>query len=176
MNEMWVQHFDSEAKHQFKQWKHVQSTVKFRKIDSAGKVMASVFWKVSWMSIWKGESVTGQYYAQQLQRLKQAIIARRKGKWNAGVRLLYDNAPTHRQSCSSHGSQIKTSTDKHARCHHLNKDFVGLSVVVFKCKFELITFPTYSPDLAPSDYYLFPQLKLSLKGAYFWHTMTSWTL
>ena len=93
------------------------------------------------MSIWKRESVTGQYYAQQLQRLKQAIIARRKGKWSAGVRLLHDNAPAH--------------TAK-----------VAVAMAA-QCKFELLPHPPYSPDLAPSDYYLFPQLKLSLKGAYF---------
>ena len=78
-----------------------------RKIASAGKVMASVFWKVSsWLSIWKRETGTGQYYAQQLQRLTQAITARRNGKWSVGVRLLHDNAPAHRQSCSSHGNQM----------------------------------------------------------------------
>ena len=35
---------------------------------------------------------------------------------------------------------VKTSTDKHARCHNLNKDFVGLSVVVFMCLCLFIVF------------------------------------
>jgi len=33
--------------------------------------------------------------------------------------------------------------------------------------FELLEHPSYSPDLAPSDYHLFPQLKKSLKGRKF---------
>lgn len=33
--------------------------------------------------------------------------------------------------------------------------------------FELLEHPPYSPDLAPSDYHLFPQLKKSLKGRKF---------
>jgi len=46
MDETWAHHFDPETKQQSKQWKHVTSStpVKFRKIASAGKVMASVFW------------------------------------------------------------------------------------------------------------------------------------
>jgi len=45
MDETWAHHFDPEIKQQSKQWKHVTSPtpVKFRKIASAGKVMASVF-------------------------------------------------------------------------------------------------------------------------------------
>jgi len=45
MDETWAHHFDSETKQQSKQWKHVTSPtpVNFRKIASAGKVMASVF-------------------------------------------------------------------------------------------------------------------------------------
>ena len=32
------------------------------------------------------------------------------------------------------------------------------------CGFELIDHPPYSPDLAPSDYFLFPNLKKHLAG------------
>jgi len=34
-------------------------------------------------------------------------------------------------------------------------------------RFELIVHPPYSPDLAPSDYYLFPNLKRWLQGKRF---------
>ena len=45
IDETWAHHFDSETKQQSKHWKHVTSPtpVKFRKIASAGKIMASVF-------------------------------------------------------------------------------------------------------------------------------------
>ena len=34
--------------------------------------------------------------------------------------------------------------------------------------YELIPHPTYSPDLAPSDYFLFPSLKKDIRGRHFW--------
>ena len=37
---------------------------------------------------------------------------------------------------------------------------------VQKCGFQL-EHPPYSPDLAPSDYYLFPKIKKELGGHYF---------
>ena len=33
------------------------------------------------------------------------------------------------------------------------------------CGFEILPHPTYSPDMAPSDVYLFPKLKSHLRGA-----------
>ena len=33
--------------------------------------------------------------------------------------------------------------------------------------YELIPHPTYSPDLAPSDYFLFPNLKKDIRGRHF---------
>jgi hypothetical protein len=33
--------------------------------------------------------------------------------------------------------------------------------------YELLEHPLYSPDLAPSDFYLFPKLKLFLTGQHF---------
>ena len=37
-----------------------------------------------------------------------------------------------------------------------------------ECKFEQLNHPPYSPDLAPSDYYLFQNLKSHLRGTRFW--------
>jgi hypothetical protein len=36
-----------------------------------------------------------------------------------------------------------------------------------KNKMVVIPHPTYSPDLAPCDFYLFPKMKLKLKGRRF---------
>ena len=33
--------------------------------------------------------------------------------------------------------------------------------------YELIPLPAYSPDLAPSDYFLFPNLKKGIRGRHF---------
>ena len=36
-----------------------------------------------------------------------------------------------------------------------------------ECGFEVLPHPPYSPDIAPSDFYLFPKLKSSLRGTQF---------
>ena len=45
-DETLVHHFDPESKMQSKQWKHPKSPTrkKFKRVHSAGKVMASIFW------------------------------------------------------------------------------------------------------------------------------------
>ena len=34
-----------------------------------------------------------------------------------------------------------------------------------ECGFEILPHPPYSPDMAPSDFYLFPNLKPHLRGS-----------
>jgi [histone H3]-lysine36 N-dimethyltransferase SETMAR len=58
-----------------------------------------------------------------------------------GVLLLHDNA-------SAHSSVV---TCQAAR----------------ECGYEILPHPPYSPDLAPSDFFLFPQLKSTLRGRRF---------
>ena len=36
-----------------------------------------------------------------------------------------------------------------------------------ECGFEVLPHPLYSPDMAPSDFYLFPKLKSNLRGTQF---------
>ena len=36
---------------------------------------------------------------------------------------------------------------------------------VTECGFEIFSHPSYSPDMAPSDFYLFPKLKSHHRGA-----------
>ena len=38
---------------------------------------------------------------------------------------------------------------------------------IHDCGFKLIEHPPYSPDLAPSDFHLFPKLKTSISGTHF---------
>ena len=65
----------------------------------------------------------------------------RRGKVTKGVLFLHDNAPAHRALATQ------------------NK----LAYLGFQC----LDHPPYSPDLAPSDYHLFPGLKKQLKGGHF---------
>ena len=79
MDETWAHHFDPKTKLQSKEWKHVTSPtpVKFRKIASAGKVMASVFWDSEGVLmidyLERGKTVTGIYYAELIRKLRAVI-------------------------------------------------------------------------------------------------------
>ena len=67
-----------------------------------------------------------------------ALHEKSHGKLSAGVLLLHDNAPTH-----------KSRTSRAA---------------IRKCGFIELNHPPYSPDLSPSDYFLFTSLKKFLHG------------
>ena len=147
MDETWAHHFDPETKLQSKQWKHATSPppVKFRKIASAGKVMASVFWDSEGILmidyLERGKTVTGVYYADQIRKLRAAIKEKRRGKLCHGVLLHHDNAPAHTSAVAK--------------------------ATVQECGFQLLNHLPYSPDLAPSDYHMFRSLKDSLRGQTF---------
>jgi len=70
--------------------------------------------------------------------LKDILEEKRSGKITTGVLFLHDNAPAYRT----------LATQK------------KLAYLGFQC----LSHPPYSPDLAPSDYHLFPGLKKKLKG------------
>lgn len=72
------------------------------------------------------------YYASIFKRLKEAIRENRRGKLTRCVLLLHDNAP-------------------------VLKSRVALAAL-HKVGFDILNHPPYSPDLAPSDYYLFPKM------------------
>jgi len=75
-------------------------------------------------------------------QLKDILKEKRRGKVTKGVLFLHDNAPAHRT----------LATQK------------KLAYLGFQC----VDHPPYSPDLAPSDYHLFPGLKKKqLKGRHF---------
>lgn len=147
MDESWVHHYQPETKVQSKQWKHTSSPTpkKAKVVPSAGKVMASVFWDSQGVILIeyleKGHTVTGQHYSGQLKRLREAIKEKRPGMLTRGILFHQDNAPAH------------TSLVAMATIH--------------ECGFELVPHPPYSPDLAPSDFHLFPQMKKALSGRHF---------
>jgi transposase len=51
----------------------------------------------------------------------------------------------------------------HARPHTARATIDALETL----KFEVLSHPSYSPDLAPSDFHFFPHLKRDLKGTHF---------
>ena len=120
--------------------------MKFKTQPSAGKVMATVFWDAKGVIMLdflpKRCTITGVYYANLLGQLRTAIREKRRGKLSKGVLLQQDNArvPT-----------CKVAMD-----------------AVERNGYELIPQPAYSPNRAPNDFFLFPNLKKNFRALSFW--------
>jgi len=101
---------------------------------SAGKILASIFWDqdgilfIDYLS--KGQTINAVYYLSLLVQMKDIWKEKCKVKVTKGVLFLHDNAPAHRALAT----QKKLAYLGLQRPDHL----------------------PYSPDLAPSDYHLFP--------------------
>jgi len=110
---------------------------KFRVQKSAGKVLASIFRDQDGILLIdyfpKSQTINVEYYSSLLVQLKDILKVKHRGKVTKGVLFLHDNAPAHRA----------LATQK------------KLAYLGFQC----LDHPPYSPDLAPSDYHLFPELK-----------------
>ena len=144
--EAWVHYYEPENK--------AQSSVgmpeslrpkKFKTQPSAGKVMTTVFWDAKGVIMLeflpKRSTITGVYYANFLDQLRTAIREKLRGKLSKGVLPQQENARV--RTC-------KVAMD-----------------AVERNGYELIPHPAYSPDLAPSDFFLFPNLKKDIRGLHF---------
>ena len=147
MDEVWVYHYDPETKEQSKEWRKPEEGAprKFRVAASARKILASVFWDADGIIMVhyheKGETITANVFCDLLVKLKEALKSKRRGKLRSGVLFHMDNAPAHK---------ARKTLD-----------------LLADLGFEIMSRPPYSPDLAPSDYFLFPKLKSFLKGKRF---------
>ena len=147
VDETWVHYYEPENKAQSRQWVGQGSPrpKKFKTQPSTGKVMATVFWDAQGVIMLdflaKKSTITGAYYANLLDQLKTAVREKRRGKLSKGILLQQDNARVH--TC-------RTAMD-----------------AVERNGYELIPQPAYSLDLAPSDYFLFPNLKKDIRGRHF---------
>jgi len=86
-------------------------------------------------------SMTGPYYGEVLTNLRHAVKEQRRGMLTRGPLLLNDNAPAHMSRVAQ--------------------------AIVKDIEFEQLSYPPYSPDLTPSDFYLFRHLKQHLRGTRF---------
>ena len=78
-----------------------------------------------------GQTVTAELYAQQLSRVDQAL--QRQGVDTSKTKFLQDNARPHIAKITQHKIE--------------------------ELGWELLPYPLYSPDLAPSDYHLFRSMQ-----------------
>lgn len=115
---------------------------------TSDKSMAIFFWDsrgvVHWKLLEQGQTMTSEVYCGLLNELKDRIQAKRRRSLdseNHGLQLLHDNARPH----------IARATAE--KLQNLN--------------LPCIPHPPYSPDLAPSDYYLFSSLKSHFSGTNF---------
>ena len=129
------------------QWKQKTSPTPktFRVEKSSGKVMATVFWDEKGLLLLEfmpqKTTITGQTYANTITALRGTIKEKRRGKHSAGVLLLHENAPLHMSAKSQ--------------------------AAIWQCGFQQLNHPPHSPDLAPSDYFLFRVVKKFLRGKQF---------
>ena len=140
-DETWAYHFTPETNQQSRQWLHFPSPKprKLKQAQFAGKVMATVFWDrkrvllVDFMAT--GTTINADRYYESLTKLRRAIHNRRRGMLSKGVSSLHDNA----------------------------RPYAARQTVTLLQWFwwDIITHPPYSPDLASSDFHLFPKLKES---------------
>ncbi|XP_071083734.1 histone-lysine N-methyltransferase SETMAR-like [Haliotis cracherodii] len=146
-DETWVYHFDPESKQESMEWKHATSpkTKKFKATRSTKNVMMTIFWDSKGVIhidyLPHGITMNGEYYAKLLKQVRQSIKMQRRGKIRRGSMLHHDNAPVHTSRVAM--------------------------TAVQECGYELLPHPPYSPDLAPSDFHLFPRLKKHLRGRRF---------
>ena len=144
--ETWVYGYDVETKAQSSQWVGQGSPrpKKARMIQSNMKVMVVFFdWHgvINYKFVPHGQTVNKEFYVAVLKCLREAVRQKRPQLWtNQSWVLHQDSAPAH-----------------------------SFLVRKFRAKNEatVVPQPPYSPDLAPADFFLFPELKSTLKGRHF---------
>jgi histone-lysine N-methyltransferase SETMAR len=148
VDETWLHHYDPLSKEQSKQWlpRGSNPPLKAKVVPSAGKVMATLYWDskgvihVDYLD--QGATINAKYYSHLLKNeVRNALRRNRPGKLSGRPLLLHDNA----------------------RPHTAKKTMKAIG----RLGWELLPHPPYSPDLAPSDYYLFPRMKEYLRGNHF---------
>jgi hypothetical protein len=88
-----------------------------------------------------GQTVGGKFYCEVLKRLTEGIRHKRPDNWRKNNWFLqHDNSPAH----TALVQQFLTSKN-----------------------ITVIPHPIYLPDLAACDFFLFPKMKLQLKGRHF---------
>lgn len=144
-DETWVHFFEPKRKSQNKIWasKGCRRPCIAKRTMSVKKVMYVIFFSnqgpAFQIVVPKGKSVNANFYKNVvLKKMKKYFKNRRPGTGLRGVKLLHDNA-------SSHKAAVVREFLKHEKVVELPH-------------------PPYSPDLAPCDFFLFPMLKKHLAG------------
>ena len=147
-DETWVYTYDPETKTHPSPWKSPESPRqnKARQVRSNIKSMLICFFDqkriVHKEFVPPGQAVNAAFYVKVLRRLWENVGRKRPDQWQNNTWLLHhDNAPAHAAL--------------------LTRRFLNDS------NMTVLPHPLYSPDLTLSDFFLFPKLKMKLKGRRF---------
>jgi len=146
-DETWVYGYDSKTRVQGSQWKLPSSphAKKAHQSRSNIKVMMNVFFDLGGIVraefVPRNTTVNSEYYKGLLEHLRNSVCRKQPEKWANGFILHHDNAPCH------------TS--------FLVQQFLSNKNIT------VCPLPPYSPDLAPCDFWLFPKVKMTMKGKHF---------
>ncbi|CAK9827582.1 Mariner Mos1 transposase [Anthophora retusa] len=147
-DETWVYEYDMQTSQQSSEYRleNEPNPKKPRQSRSKIKVMLTVFFDyrgvVHSEFLPDGQTVNKEYYLSVMRRLRENIRRKRPDVWkNNSWILRHDNAPSH------------TSI--------LVREFLA------KNSTNVIEQAPYSSDMAPCDFFLFPKLKLPLRGRRF---------
>ena len=144
MDETWIHYFTPESNQQSAELTAAgESHPKMQ--TSASKVLVSIFWDAQGILfieyLEKGRTINSEYYIVLLVCLKEEITKKQPQMKKKNVLFHQDNA----------------------QCHKL----IATMAKLHELYFELLLLPPYSPDLAPSDYWLFADLKRMIQRKIF---------
>jgi hypothetical protein len=147
-DETWVYEYDMETEQQSSEWVFPgePKLKKPRQSKSKIKALLTVFFDyrgvVHYEFLPTGKTVNKEYYLEVMRRLCNAIRRKRPDLWVENSWILHhDNAPAHTSML------IRNYLAKHST--------------------NMAPQAPYSPDMAPCDFFLFPKLKLPLRGKRF---------
>ncbi|UYV69538.1 hypothetical protein LAZ67_6003924 [Cordylochernes scorpioides] len=147
-DETWVYQYDPETKRQSSQWieRGEPKPKKARFTNSKVKTLLVTFFDINGLVhhefIPFGRTINQEVYLGIMRRLREAVRLKRPERWQNNDWILHvDNARPH---------------TAHVVLQFLSKNST-----------TQIPHPPYSPDLAPNDFFLYPKLKMKLKGRKF---------
>lgn len=114
--------------------------------QSGSKVMLAVFFDYRGLVhaefLPEGQSMNKHYYLATMKRLRECMRVKRSELWaNNSWILHHDNTPAHNAT--------------------IVREYLAENLT------NVIDQPPFSPDLVPCDFFLFPKLKLQLRGRHF---------
>ncbi len=142
MDETWAYQYDPELKTQSSQWipKGGRHPIKAMRSRATGKVLLVSFFDQQGMIHieFLCRTVGANLFVDILRRLRDSIRMRRGKRFLRDCWLYMDNAPAHTAN--------------------ITKQFL------IQTGMRVLEHPPYSPDLAPSDFWLYRRLKKPLRG------------